>query len=568
MITVRPDLPAYDHRAAEICAEKKGAGANTAERKGSLVNPDVLTGDLYDDRYNSTQRGLKSRHCQMIALGGTIGTGLFVGTGQTLAIGGPAFLFGAFCWMTFLVWCVVTGITEVSSWCPTKGCSMNLFGYRYVSRSLGFAMGWLYWYSLGILVPYEITAAALVIEYWEPPVNIAVWITVMIVVIVGLNLLPVKFYGETEFWFAGTKIIMMIGLIFVSIILFFGGGPTNDRLGFRYWQRPRAANVFLVTSNEDTGRFLALLRTWVLSAFPFAFAPELLVATGGEVDSPRRNLPIAGRRYFFRLVFFYVTGVLCISVICPSDDARLTSGGAGAGSSPFVVGIANAGIPVLDSIINAGIIVSAWSSGNSFMYLSSRSLYALALSGNAPSVFKYCGKNGVPYAAIGLTALYVPLSYLNVSSGAAVVFNWFVNLTNQSAFISWICCAITYLRFRKACEAQGIKDADKPYHSWMQPWGSYVSIAGFAVLALINGFDTFFPSRWSVSRFFTAYVGLPLFFAFYFGHRIWSYFDAKDPWAHPPEEVDLVTGLEDIIAEETPRPKYKHKWEYVKLIWE
>lgn len=143
---------------------------------------------------------------------------------------------------------------------------MNLFGYRYVSRSLGFAMGWLYWYSLGILVPYEITAAALVIEYWEPPVSIAVWITIMIVVIVALNLLPVKFYGETEFWFAGTKIIMMIGLLFVSVILFFGGGPNNDRLGFRYWRRPRAANTFIVTSNEDTGRFLALLRTWVSSS--------------------------------------------------------------------------------------------------------------------------------------------------------------------------------------------------------------------------------------------------------------------------------------------------------------
>ena len=114
-------------------------------------------------------------------------------------------------------------------------------------------MGWLYWYSLGILVPYEITAAALVIEYWEPPVSIAVWITVMFVVILGLNLLPVKFYGETEFWFAGTKIIMMIGLIFVSIILFFGGGPSNDRLGFRYWQRPRAANTFDMVSGKGWG---------------------------------------------------------------------------------------------------------------------------------------------------------------------------------------------------------------------------------------------------------------------------------------------------------------------------
>jgi hypothetical protein len=160
-----------------------------------------------------------TRHAQMIALGGTIGTGLFVGSGQTLARGGPAFIVGCYCFMSFLVICVVSGIVEIAAYLPTPGSSMNLFGYRYVSRSMGFALGWLYFYSLGILVPYEITAAGLVIDYWNAPVNIAVWISIMIVVIVGLNVLPVKFYGETEFWFAGTKVVMMVGLIMVSIVL-------------------------------------------------------------------------------------------------------------------------------------------------------------------------------------------------------------------------------------------------------------------------------------------------------------------------------------------------------------
>jgi amino acid transporter len=136
----------------------------------------------------------------MIALGGTIGTGLFVGSGQTLARGGPAFILGSYLALSFFVFCVVTAIVEVGAYLPTPGSSMNLFGFRYVSRSMGFSLGWLYFYSLGILVPYEITAAGLVIDYWNSNINIAVWITIMIVVIVGLNLLPVKFYGETEFW--------------------------------------------------------------------------------------------------------------------------------------------------------------------------------------------------------------------------------------------------------------------------------------------------------------------------------------------------------------------------------
>jgi amino acid transporter len=140
----------------------------------------------------------------MIALGGTIGTGLFVSSGQTLARGGPAFILSSYMVLSFFVFCVVTAITEVGAYLPTPGSSMNLFGFRYVSRTMGFSLGWLYFYSLGILVPYEITAAGLVINFWHADVNIAVWITIMIVVIVGLNCLPVGFYGETEFWYVSS----------------------------------------------------------------------------------------------------------------------------------------------------------------------------------------------------------------------------------------------------------------------------------------------------------------------------------------------------------------------------
>lgn len=435
---------------------------------------------------------------------------------------------------------------------------MNLFGHRYVSRSLGFAMGWLYFYSLGILVPYEITAAALVIDYWNSPINIAVWISIMLVVIVALNCFPVRVYGETEFWFASIKVFMMLGLLLMSFILFWGGGPSRDRLGFRYWKNPGAANTYL--AEGDTGRFVALLSTLVLSSFPFAFAPELLVVTGGEMESPRRNLPTAARRYFYRLIFFYVFCVLAIGVICPSNDSKLTNGGAGAGSSPFVVGIKNAGIPVLDSIINAGIIISAWSSGNSFLYISARSLYSLALSGNAPGFFKKCTKSGVPYRAVAAACLFTPLAYLNCGSSASVVFNWFVNLTNTSAYISWVCCGIVYLRFRKACKAQGITKQDLPYTSWMQPWGSYCSMIGFTFLCLINGFTVFWPANWSASSFLTAYIGIPFFLAIYFGHRIYAW---KEPWAHDPHKVDLVTGMDEVLAEERPVRVHAKTWKRV-----
>jgi amino acid transporter len=280
--------------------------------------------------------------------------------------------------------------------------------------------------------------------------------------------------------------------------------------------------------------------------------------------SPRRNLPIAARRYIYRLVIFYVGSVLAIGVICPSNDPLITSGGHGAGSSPFVAGIKRAGIPVLDSIINAGIIISAWSSGNSFLFLSSRSLYALALSGNAPKIFKTCTKSGVPYYAVACSSLFAALAYLNVGSSSAVVFGWFVNLTNTSGFISWICCGIIYLRFRKACQAQNITDL--PYRSPVGKWGAWCVIVGFTFLLLINGFDVFWPANWNVSSFFTAYVGIPMFFVFYGGHRIWAW---HDTWLYDPKEVDMHTGMEQVLAEEVPARQIAGPWwKKITLIWQ
>ena len=178
------------------------------------------------------------------------------------------------------------------------------------------------------LTSLKVTAAGLVIDYWPNNINIAVWITIMLVVIIGLNFMPVRFYGETEFWFAGTKVILLVGLLMLSFILFWGGGPQqNGILGFHYWKDPGAANTYIV--GGDTGRFVAFWETMVLSVFPFTFAPELLVVTGGEMESPRRNLPKASKRYFYRLIFFYCFSVLAIGCVCPSNASALTNGGQG-----------------------------------------------------------------------------------------------------------------------------------------------------------------------------------------------------------------------------------------------
>jgi amino acid transporter len=233
------------------------------------------------------------------------------------------------------------------------GSGIAYYVHRNVSPSLGFALGWLYFYSLGILVPYEITAAGLLIDYWESPVNIAVWITILIIIIVGLNFMPVSIYGETEFWFAGLKILMVAGFFILTFVLFWGGGPLSDGiLGFHYWKSPGATNTFL--AEGDTGRWWAFLEVLILSSFPYIFSPELVIATGGEMKNPRRNLPKSGTSMFNRLVFFYVGTILAISIICPHDAAGLVDSSGGSKTSALVIGIKNAGITALPSVVNAG----------------------------------------------------------------------------------------------------------------------------------------------------------------------------------------------------------------------
>ena len=336
----------------------------------------------------------------------------------------------------------------MSSYLPVPGSTMAYFGSRFFSKSMGFAMGCMYWYIFTITVPAEVTAASVVVQYWNSPVPIAVWITIFMIVIIALNCFPVQYYGETEFWFASLKVFGIIGLLIMALVLVFGGGSNHELLGFHYWKHPAAVNEYIVGGASE--RLAAFVGTTTFSIFAFAFAPELLVITGGEMESPRRNLPIAGKRYFYRLIFFYVAGSLAISMVVSCNDPLLLGGGSGAGASPWAIAAKRAGIRGLDSVINAVILLSAWSAGNSYLFLASRNLYSMALVGNAPRIFARCANSGIPYVATGTSAIFCLLAYLNVSDSGVTVFNWFVNLINTGGYMSWILICVIYLRFRKA----------------------------------------------------------------------------------------------------------------------
>ncbi|RHZ47696.1 uncharacterized protein CDV56_102773 [Aspergillus thermomutatus] len=490
-----------------------------------------------------TQRGLSSRQLQLIAIGGCIGTGLFVGSGATLSMVGPAPLFMSYLAMSSVVWFVMNVLGEMTTYLPIRGISVPYLIGRFTEPSMGFAAGYNYWYSFSMLLATEVTAAGLIIEYWTTSVSVGVWITIVLVVILLLNIVAVSWYGEAEFWFAALKILAIIGLIILGVVLFFGGGPNHDRLGFRYWQTPGAFNPYLVPGN--TGRFLGFWTAFIRSGFSFIFSPELITTAAGEVESPRRNIPKATRRFIYRIFAFYILGSLVVGVTVAYNDKGLLSGvangGSGAGASPFVIGIQNAGIHGLNHVVNAAILISAWSSGNAWLFAGSRTLYSLAISGQAPGIFSICNRNGVPYVAVLVTWVVGLLSFLNLSNSGAQVFYWFTNITTVGGFINWVLIAIAYLRFRKAMTFHGVLDT-LPFKTPLQPWGSYYVIFIVSLLTLTNGYAAFFPGKFTAADFLVSYIVFAIFFLLYVGHKLWY----RTPWMTKVADIDVFSGKEEV----------------------
>ncbi|KAI0205963.1 amino acid permease [Astrocystis sublimbata] len=505
------------------------------------ISPSV--GEVNLSSNNQLERGLKSRHIQFLALGGAIGTGLFIGSGQILATVGPAPLFMAYLVMMLVVWVVMNDLAEMVTYLPMKGISIPYFVGRFVEPSLAFATGWNYWYAYAILIAAECTAGAIVISYWTETVPVAVWIAIQLVVILFLNIVAVSWFGEAEFWFASVKLITILGLIIVGIVLFFGGGPNHDPLYFKNWQDPpKGPGAFVpYITGGNFGRFLAFWTALARAGFSFITSPELIALSAGETVAPRRNIPKAARRFVWRLAGFYGLGSLVIGILVSNTNPKLLSGNSNASASPFVIGIQNAGIPVLNHLINAAILTSAWSAGNAFCFSGSRVLYSMALNGQAPRWFAKTSNRGVPYVAVLFTLAIGLLAFLNVSSGGAMVFAWFSNISTISGYIAWIVVMITYLRFRKAMKFNNMLDV-LPFRTPLQPYATWFTLFFITLLTLTNGFQVFVPKNWSVSSFLAAYITIPIFLALYLGHKIWF----RTPFAIKTEDVDVITGKREM----------------------
>ncbi|TBU27598.1 general amino acid permease 1 [Dichomitus squalens] len=491
------------------------------------------------------QRRLKQRHVQMIAIAGTLGTGLFLGSGHALQAAGPLGALIAYAFVGTTAYASLCAVGEMTSHAPISGTFPH-FAARWVDPAFGFAVGWNYFYTNAISVPVEITAAGLLLTFWDDNTNHQAGYTAVIIVLCcAINIFGVRWFGESEFIFSIIKLLLITILVITGLVIDLGGAPKQQRLGFHYWKDPGPLNgAGLTPKKPSLDKFLGILTVLVQAAFSFQ-GMELVAVAASETASPRRNVAKAVRRVFWRILIFYLLGVLVTGMVVPFNDPNLLSDTGNAAESPYVIAMTRAGIKVLPHIINAGIFTSAFSAGNSFLFCSSRVLYGLALRGQAPRLFTYCTKNGLPLAAVIASSCFSLLAFMNVSSGAETVFNWFVNLSTVGGFFGWLAMNITYVFFYRGFKAQGLDRTKLVYYSGLQPWLSYWGIFWITIFILINGFNVFFD--FNASGFLTAYINIPIFAVLYFG---WKIFKRTKVWK--PHEMDFVTGIPTV--EETEEP--------------
>ncbi|KAF7133781.1 hypothetical protein CNMCM5793_005135 [Aspergillus hiratsukae] len=505
------------------------------------------------------KQGLHQRHIQMIALAGTIGTGLFLGSGRAIARSGPL---GALLGYTIIGVAgstVVFAVGEMGALVPLNGGVVR-YAMLFFDPALAFANGWNQVYSYLVSIPAELAAAAVIVEFWVT-VNNAIWITVFGVLMLITALLFVRVYGELEFGFSMIKIMLIIGINIMALVITCGGGPDGQTIGFRYWRNPGPFVQYLHVPGS-WGQFLGFWTTLNNALYAYSGMENITVAAA-ETRCPRQAIPKAARRIFARVFLFYILSIFMVGMVVPSNDSNLLRSTGNASQSPFVIAAHRAGIKAVPSIINAGVLTSAWSAGNSNILGGTRILFGMAMHGHAPKFFTRINRFGAPYIAVSLIGVFMGLGYMTLSDSASTVFTWLQDIVSISTLVNWMCICIIYLRFQYGCRKQGIdRHRELPWAAPLQPYLTWFSLVMFTVLLFTGGYSTFMRGHWSTETFVSSYLNIPIILGLYFGYKLWG-----RTTIIPLDEIPIRPFIQ--IYNEEPEPEQKRKtwWRRLNILW-
>ncbi|WP_404288420.1 amino acid permease [Glutamicibacter arilaitensis] len=451
------------------------------------------------------KRGLKARHMQMIAIGGSIGTGLFVASGGTIAQAGPGGSLLAYGLIGLMVLLLMQSLGEMSARLPVAG-SFQTYASVFVNRHFGFAIGWNYWFNWAITVAAELVAAGIVMSYWLPDVPGWIWAGIFLLVLTALNALSTKAFGESEYWLAMIKVITVIVFLVCGVAMVLGimGGSSP---GFSNWSSGDAPFV---------GGWLSVISVFMIAGFSFQ-GTELVGVAAGEAENPRRDIPKAIKAVFWRIMLFYVGAIFIIGTLLPyTDPTLLASGESDIASSPFTMVFERAGIAFAAALMNAVILSAILSAGNSGLYASARMLYSMARDGKAPKIFGRLNRRGVPVPAMLLTASVGLFGFLTALIGQGSAYTWLLNVSGLSGFIAWVGIAVSHYKFRKAYIASGQDLAQLPYRAPLFPLGPILAFVILIVVIAGQNYEAVLQGR--VLEVLSSYIGLPIFLLLWAGH--------------------------------------------------
>ncbi|WP_220656387.1 amino acid permease [Tsukamurella sp. TY48] len=456
------------------------------------------------------RKGLQTRHISMIALGGAIGTGLFVASGATINAAGPGGALLAYALMGVMVFFLMQSLGEMSAYMPCSN-PFEEYGTRFVSPSFGFAAGWNYWFNWSITLAAEVVAGGLIMRFWLPDVPSWVWSLIFLGGLLALNLFAVKAFGEAEFWFASIKVIAVVVFLIVGVLMVLGviNGPSP---GFSNWTIGDAPFVDWP---------LGMLSVFLIAGFAFQ-GTEMIAVAAGEALEPRSAIPKAVRTVFFRILLFYIGTLTIIGFLIPyTNPELLDASDQNVAVAPFTLVFKLAGIDAAASIMNAVILIAILSAGNASLYAATRALYGLGVQGSAPKIFGKVSKSGIPAAAVAATAAIGALCFVASKVGDGKAYTVLVTASSVAGFVTWIGIAWAHYRFRRAWNLQGRSLDELPYKAWLYPAGPVVAllmcvgvIAGQYYVSVRSG------SEGGLELVLTSYAALILFLGLWAGHKL------------------------------------------------
>lgn len=467
------------------------------------------------------QRKLGARHLNMIAIGGSIGTGLFLASGATIANAGPGGALLAYALIGLMIYFLMTSLGELATHNPTSGAFFT-YGTKYVESGFGFALGWNYWYNWAITVAFELVAVQFIMKFWFPDIPGFYWSALFLGIIFAINSLTVKGFGETEFLFSLVKVIAIIIFIIIGIAMIGKIMLTPHMVTFSNWTKGDAPFV---------GGLQAMIGVAMIAGFSFQ-GTEMVGVAAGESKNPKKTIPVAIKQIFWRILLFYIVCIFIIGTLVAYDDPRLLQAAASDNItlSPFTLLYEKAGFAFAASLMNAVILTAILSAGNSGMYSSTRMLFDMAREGRAPRWFAKLDPRGVPMNALYATTAVAALCFLTTFIGEQQVFNWLLNMSGMCGFIVWLGIAISHYRFRKGYLAQGYKLKDLAYTAKFFPFAPWFAFILCSVIILGQNYEALIGGRIDWLGLLSTYISIPLFLVIWLGYK-WKHKSKLIPYA-------------------------------------